>query len=123
MNEVDGFLIGYPISVGVKLERKNGRPFTNVSHKVCWHSPDGFEWGYSGSGPADLALNILEAYAPRIKKPKGGWVLCRTGKCTKMSADLHQKFKAEVIVHVPKGGGFIAAEKIIGWIDENWDGI
>jgi hypothetical protein len=26
---------------------------------VCLHSPDGFEWGYGGSGPADLALSIL----------------------------------------------------------------
>lgn len=25
------------------------------------HSPDGFEWGYAGSGPADLALAILAA--------------------------------------------------------------
>lgn len=23
------------------------------------HSPDGFEWGYHGSGPADLAFSIL----------------------------------------------------------------
>lgn len=23
------------------------------------HSPDGFEWGYGGSGPADTALSIL----------------------------------------------------------------
>jgi hypothetical protein len=23
------------------------------------HSPDGFEWGYGGSGPSDLALAIL----------------------------------------------------------------
>lgn len=26
---------------------------------VCRHSPDGFEWGYGGSGPADLARSIL----------------------------------------------------------------
>jgi hypothetical protein len=26
---------------------------------VCCHSPDGFEAGYGGSGPADLALSIL----------------------------------------------------------------
>ena len=25
----------------------------------CLHSPDGFEWGYPGSGPADLARSIL----------------------------------------------------------------
>jgi hypothetical protein len=23
------------------------------------HSPDGFQWGYGGSGPADLALSIM----------------------------------------------------------------
>lgn len=26
---------------------------------VVYHSPDGFEWGYAGSGPSDLALSIL----------------------------------------------------------------
>ena len=27
--------------------------------RVVYHSPTGFEWGYGGSGPSDLALNIL----------------------------------------------------------------
>ncbi len=26
---------------------------------ITRHSPDGFNWGYSGSGPADTALSIL----------------------------------------------------------------
>lgn len=26
---------------------------------IVRHSPDGFEWGYGGSGPSDLALSIL----------------------------------------------------------------
>ena len=34
---------------------------TNVPWTVIRHSPDGFNWGYNGSGPADLALNILQA--------------------------------------------------------------
>lgn len=29
------------------------------SQKVYNHSPDGFAWGYGGSGPAQLALAIL----------------------------------------------------------------
>ena len=29
------------------------------SQKVKNHSPDGFNWGYGGSGPAQLALAIL----------------------------------------------------------------
>jgi len=30
-----------------------------ASLAVCNHSPDGFAWGYGGSGPAQLALAIL----------------------------------------------------------------
>lgn len=29
------------------------------SQKVRNHSPDGFNWGYAGSGPAQLALAIM----------------------------------------------------------------
>lgn len=29
------------------------------SQKILNHSPDGFNWGYGGSGPAQLALAIL----------------------------------------------------------------
>jgi len=29
------------------------------SQKIVNHSPDGFNWGYAGSGPAQLALAIL----------------------------------------------------------------
>ncbi|HEY8416324.1 MAG TPA: DUF6166 domain-containing protein [Thermaerobacter sp.] len=36
----------------------NGRPLQHVVR----HSPTGFEWGYGGSGPADLALSILTDY-------------------------------------------------------------
>lgn len=37
------------------IDDGGGRPLRHVNR----HSPDGFEWGYSGSGPADLALSIL----------------------------------------------------------------
>ncbi|GAH88193.1 unnamed protein product, partial [marine sediment metagenome] len=36
----------------------NGKP---LKHRV-YHSPAGFEWGYGGSGPADLARSILWDY-------------------------------------------------------------
>jgi len=29
------------------------------SQKIINHSPDGFNWGYGGSGPAQLALAIM----------------------------------------------------------------
>lgn len=34
----------------------------DVSLKFRNHSPDGFNWGYGGSGPAQLALAILLKY-------------------------------------------------------------
>lgn len=42
----------------------NGKPLTpHRSQKIRNHSPDGFNWGYGGSGPAQLALAIcLELY-------------------------------------------------------------
>lgn len=38
----------------------NGRKLEpGPSQKVWNHSPDGFNWGFGGSGPAQLALAIL----------------------------------------------------------------
>lgn len=45
--------------------------FPERSQKIKNHSPDGFSWGYSGSGPAQLALAImLELYPQRIALSK-----------------------------------------------------
>lgn len=39
---------------------KDGEAFSPArSLKIRNHSPDGFAWGYGGSGPAQLALGIL----------------------------------------------------------------
>jgi len=39
---------------------KDGEPLSLApSLKLHSHSPDGFNWGYGGSGPAQLALALL----------------------------------------------------------------
>lgn len=38
--------------------QEDGEPVRILTHRVR-HSPDGFQWGYGGSGPADLARSIL----------------------------------------------------------------
>ena len=36
------------------------RPLNPEPSQELWnHSPDGFNWGYGGSGPAQLALALL----------------------------------------------------------------
>lgn len=56
------------------------------SQKVHNHSPDGFNWGYCGSGCAQLALAV---------------VLKVTGK-----PDGYQDFKEKVIAGLPQGKDF-----------------
>ena len=38
-----------------------------LPQRIVYHSPTGFEFGYGGSGPADLALNILALFISRCE--------------------------------------------------------
>jgi len=44
---------------GDKVEKSCYELEPKDSQKLYNHSPDGFNWGYSGSGPAQLALAML----------------------------------------------------------------
>ena len=55
------------------------------SLRVCNHSPDGFNWGYAGSGPTQLALAIcLELYSEE------------------KAQRIHQTFKLRYIAELPQ---------------------
>lgn len=59
---------------------------------VANHSPSGFEWGYGGSGPAQLALAILLDYAQlRVKDAPVEWATSR-----------YQYFNEKVIACLPQ---------------------
>jgi len=46
--------------IGPQIVLRNERPLSpKASLKLYPHSPDGFNWGYGGSGPAQLALALL----------------------------------------------------------------
>jgi Family of unknown function (DUF6166) len=64
------------------------------------HSPNGFEWGYGGSGPAQLALAIL---------------LDLTNDAA-LSLKLHQLFKKEFIETAPSDGFILTAIQIQEWL-------
>lgn len=72
---------------------------TNVPRRVVRHSPSGFEFGYGGSGPADLALNILLLFVDQ-----------RTAE------SLYQDFKWEFVATVPREGGIIKRDDIVTWL-------
>src|SRR5262245_54944086 len=70
--------------------RTQGGLKTNVRWAVRQHSPTGFEIGYSGSGPADLALNAMAALFPN---KRNGVERCLDGPVSRKAWLLHQDFK------------------------------
>jgi len=84
----------------VILYRRDGRPVVNLEQVRVLHSPTGFEWGYGGSGPADLALNILL----RFTTPDRAY-------------QLHQDFKWRFLASMPLEGGVIRRRDIEAWLE------
>jgi len=83
------------------LRRMNGKAIANIPHSIIRHSPTGFEWGYGGSGPADLALNILYAVTDN-----------------KAAAErYYQEFKWIFVATMPREGGVIKRDDIIGFLN------
>jgi len=98
-----GTRVGHPTIHVVR-----GDKLRQLDH-IEYHSPDGFEWGYAGSGPADTALSILADYfeedAEAALKPGSKAFL------------LHQYFKDYFLVRVPKDAFNIREEQIREWVE------
>lgn len=73
---------------------------TNVPRLVYKHSPTGFNFGYSGSGPADLALNLL-------------LFVCRN---TRDAERLYQSFKAHFIAPCQENRLVIDRADLDAWL-------
>ena len=79
----------------------NGKPLSPMkSQAIRNHSPDGFNWGYGGSGPSQLALAILLEFTSRAK-----------------AAMMYQNFKWDVIAGLPQGQDFVLeGSKVREWL-------
>ncbi|HEV8711700.1 MAG TPA: DUF6166 domain-containing protein [Candidatus Binatia bacterium] len=82
-----------PVTVEVHTSSRK-RPLRHIP----FHSPSGFEWGFQGSGPADLALSILVDYL-KERPPYGGWKNRLFSKWTVHSKawKYHQDFKRDFV--------------------------
>jgi hypothetical protein len=67
------------------------------------HSPTGFEWGYGGSGPSDLARCILIDHLDLHGNPDA------------LNAD-YQRFKFDLIADLPREGFELPAASVEGWL-------
>lgn len=99
---------------------------TNVPHRVEWGSPDGFEFGYGGSGPSDLALNAVEhiiwhlADEGVIEKPSVYYTAeeddVHAGRVSELAFRLAPEFKAKFIAPAPMSGGTVEYEVLKEWV-------
>ena len=74
-------------------KRSYGQCFVTVNGRALdprfdlrMHSPDGFEWNYGGSGPAQLALALLADHLADDRQ----------------ALDLYQRFKWAMIAGLPR---------------------
>lgn len=103
----------------IVVDGREGR--LNPRYDLANHSPDGFAWGYPGSGPAQLALAILANHMKHVSperltalKTLAGWngeddEPPMLGKCSWedwVALRFYQAFKARVISRIPSSDGF-----------------
>lgn len=108
-----------------------------LEHRVVRHSPDGFSWGYCGSGCAELALNLIidalgqEAWCAHcggtgsVTEVDGGGEEY-LGRCARCRGErlgplaqpiIYQAFKREVVADWPTDAPWrISRAEIIAWI-------
>ena len=97
MKTYEGRRQGYSVIVTV-----DGRPL-NPRLDLYNHSPTGFEWGYCGSGPAQLALAILADHLADDRQ----------------ALDVYQRFKWTVIVELPRKQSWTMTDQVIDQILQN----
>lgn len=103
-----------------------GTVMTNVPHRVERGSPDGFEFGYGGSGPSDLALNAVEhlirtlAEEGTIEPPSERYTAengdAQRGQVSKMAFQLSPTFKSKFVAPAPTSGGSVEYEILKDWL-------
>jgi hypothetical protein len=72
------------------------------SLKICSHSPTGFNWGYRGSGPAQLALALL-LHLTNDKE---------------LALQHYQQFKTEILAKIPQGNFVMPVKKVLEWLEQ-----
>ena len=97
MKTYEGRRQGYAVIVTV-----DGCPL-NPRLDLYNHSPTGFEWGYCGSGPAQLALAILADHLADDRQ----------------ALDMYQRFKWAVIAELPRKQGWTLTSLVIDQILQN----
>jgi len=100
-------MVGHGSYVGIREQPLSCKVYRPDGSELPWrldlynHSPTGVEWGFFGSGPAQLALAIL-------------------ADCLgdEIALEYYQRFKFKVVGHLPHAGWVLSPEAIDAVIEE-----
>lgn len=93
-------IAGKPGDVGDTVTIDGAVLVPAISQAILCHSPDGFTWGYGGSGPSQLALAIL----------------IDAGVPTSKALELHHDFKDEFVAQWPHRQPFAEEVDVLAWV-------
>jgi hypothetical protein len=83
----------------MRVEEGHGPTHLLMRQDLRNHSPDGPNWGYGGSGPAQLALALLADVAPDF-----------------VAERLYQRFKFEVVAGLGHDAWTLEQPFVYGWV-------
>jgi hypothetical protein len=106
------------------VHNRGGRVARERLPHAIVHSPSGLEWGYTGSGPADLALSMLTHHLHvDARAVESAWHRAiyptdavEAGTVRELLR-LHQDFKLSVISGQPREGFRITTEQVAAALD------
>ena len=99
MADDERMLKGSRLSQGGVSVTVGGQPLPRSLH-LRNHSPDGFEWGYGGSGPSQLALSML---------------LACTDEAEALSA--YQDFKRACVSRIESASWEVPTSSVTAWLE------
>ncbi len=120
---VDGRCIAdIPLTEAIHAVRlPQGKVISNVPWYTVFHSPDGYNYGFYGSGPADFALNILEAALHEL-----GWRgprqrVNKSFTCFDLAMELHQGFKRDAVARLDFNADHVSIPwgEVLDWMKEH----
>lgn len=111
---------GRPWRKDTELSRSHqGDAVTNLDRRFVSHSPTGYEWGYMGSGPSDLAMNILGQAIPAFHDGRLPRELSGQGQyISETAGENYMVFRDEVLNKTPKEGGKVAWGTVSKFMDD-----
>lgn len=99
----------------VRTVADDGTPTSRPLTHISYHSPDGFAYGYRGSGPADLALAILADYFEEPPELVLGALHSMWTPRSKAAA-LHHAFKERFVAGEQGDEWHLQSDAIAAWL-------